>query len=75
VLFRSGIIVNEGEIWESLTIERKYKIDSEVINAIAIEHLKHNKPIEELPNVILEKCKGVVSCALLIQDLGKLILF
>jgi predicted glutamine amidotransferase len=74
-VLHNGIIVNEDEIWESLSIERKYKIDSEVINAIAIEHLKHNKPIEELPNVILEKCKGVVSCALVIQDLGKLILF
>jgi len=74
-VLHNGIIVNEGEIWESLSIERKYKIDSEVINAIAIEHLKQNKPIESLSDVILEKCKGVVSCALVIQDLGKLILF
>ena len=74
-VLHNGIIVNEGQIWESLSIERKYKIDSEIINAIAIEHLRQNKPIEELSHVILEKCKGVVSCALVIQNLGKLILF
>ena len=30
----NGIIVNEKEVWEKLTVERKYKIDSEVISPL-----------------------------------------
>ncbi len=74
-VLHNGIIVNEEEIWKNLTVERKFQIDSEVIAAIALEHLKNGYPIETLADVILKKCKGVVSCAMLIQNLGKLILF
>jgi glucosamine 6-phosphate synthetase-like amidotransferase/phosphosugar isomerase protein len=71
----NGIIVNEKEVWEKLTVERKYKIDSEVIVAIAEEEIKNNIPIEDIPNKILSTCRGVVACALVLSEYGKLLLF
>ncbi len=73
-VLHNGIIVNETEIWEKLTIPRKFKIDTEAIAGITIEHLNKGNPISTLAESILQKCKGVVSCAIVIQDLGKLLL-
>lgn len=73
-VLHNGIIVNDEDIWKDLTIERKYQIDSEVINGIVLEHLKNGKSITELSAVIMAECKGIVSCAILIQNLGKIIL-
>lgn len=71
----NGIIVNEKEVWEKLTVERKYKIDSEAIVAITKEHLKNNGEISEIPNKVLTLCRGVVACALVLPKYGKLVLF
>lgn len=71
----NGIIVNESEVWAQLKVQRHLKIDSEVIVAIAEEFLNHNNKIEELPRRILSMCKGVIACALVIPEMGKLILF
>jgi glutamine---fructose-6-phosphate transaminase (isomerizing) len=73
-VLHNGIIVNEEEIWENLSIERKFEIDSETLAGIAIEHLKNGNSILNLAEVIMKKCKGIVSCALVFQDLGKLVL-
>jgi glutamine phosphoribosylpyrophosphate amidotransferase len=75
IVIHNGIIVNDEEIWSDLTIERKFKIDSEVINAIALECLEQGVDIDEIPSRILAKCKGVVACALLLPKLGKLLIF
>lgn len=71
----NGIIVNEEEVWAELTVTRQLKIDSELIVAIAEEFLSENGKIEDLPSKILSFCKGVVACALVIPELGKLLLF
>ena len=71
----NGIIVNEKEVWDKLTVERKYRIDSEAIVAIAEEHLKVNGEISEVPNKVLSLTRGVVACAMLLPKHGKLILF
>lgn len=71
----NGIIVNEKEVWEKLTVDRKYKIDSEAIVAIAEEHLKNNGEISEISSKILSLCRGVVACALVLPEYGKLVLF
>lgn len=71
----NGIITNDEEIWKSLSIKRQLQIDSEAIIGITEEHLNNNLSLEDLPNVILSRCKGIISCALLLQDLGKIILF
>jgi glucosamine--fructose-6-phosphate aminotransferase (isomerizing) len=74
-VLHNGIIVNDNDIWSHLSQERKFKIDSEVIAGIALEHIQNERSINELPNVIMKQCKGVVSCALIIKSLGKLLLF
>jgi hypothetical protein len=71
----NGIIVNEDEIWEKLTVPRLQKIDSEVIVAISKVFLDNNGTIEELPAHILSLCKGIVACALVLPAYGKLLLF
>ena len=71
----NGIIVNEKDVWEKLTVERKYKIDSEAIVAIAEEHLKSSGEISEIANKVLTLCRGVVACALVLPEYGKLLLF
>ena len=71
----NGIIVNEKEVWESISLKRELKIDSELIVAIALEHLQNNGSIEDIPSKILSLCRGVVACALVIPNRGKLILF
>lgn len=71
----NGIIVNEDEVWSKLTVKRLLNIDSELIVAIAEEHLSHNKTIDELPGVILSMCKGVIACAMVLPEHGKLLLF
>ena len=74
-VIHNGIIVNEDEIWTTLSSKRQLQIDSEVIVAIAEEFLSKNQDVVDLPGEILRLCKGVVSCALVIPSLGKLLLF
>jgi predicted glutamine amidotransferase len=71
----NGIIVNEDEIWKRLTVKRQLQIDSEIIVAIAEEFLAKDGKIDELPEEILSNCKGVVACALVLPEHGKLLLF
>ena len=73
-VLHNGIIVNDDEIWKDLKVERKYQIDSEVIAGITLEHLKNGYPLADLANVVMDKCKGIVSCAVVIQNIGKIIL-
>jgi glucosamine--fructose-6-phosphate aminotransferase (isomerizing) len=74
-LIHNGIIVNENEIWDSLSVPRRLTIDSEAIVAIAEEHINNSGEISDLPSKILNKCKGIVACALIVPSLGKLLLF
>ncbi len=71
----NGIIVNEEEIWSKLKGKRHLEIDSEAIVAIAEEHLANNGKVEDLPSQILGLCKGVIACALVLPEYGKLVLF
>lgn len=74
-VLHNGIVVNADELWEGLDKPRKLEIDTEAIGAIAASHLDGGGSVEELPGLILEKCSGVVACALLVPYLGKLCLF
>lgn len=74
VLIHNGIIVNDEEIWDSLDVTRQFQIDSEAIIAVAIQHLKEDGELENLPDKILQICKGTISCALAIPALGKVCL-
>lgn len=73
-VLHNGIIVNENEIWQELAVERKLQIDSEAICGIVLDHLSKGKTIEGLPEQVFGRCKGIVSCAILLKKTGKLIL-
>jgi len=73
-VLHNGIIVNDKKIWETLSVERKFEIDTEIIAAIAIEHLQKGASLNTLADEIFKKCIGIVSCAIVFQDLGKLLL-
>lgn len=75
IVLHNGIIVNHEEIWHQLNSERNLTVDSEVIAALAIDHLDSGGKVEEIPKRVLEACKGVVACALAIPGRGKLLLF
>ncbi|MDA9003866.1 glucosamine 6-phosphate synthetase [bacterium] len=71
----NGIIVNDSDIWREISNEKSLQIDSEVIVAIAEEHLATGGAVEDVAEKILSLCKGVVACALVLPAYGKLILF
>ena len=74
-VLHNGIVVNADELWEELDKSRKLEIDTEVIGALAASHLEEGGSLDELPQLILQKCRGVVACALLVPSQGKLCLF
>lgn len=74
-VLHNGIVVNHESIWGSLEKKRELEIDTEVIAAIAAEHVESGALLEALPARILALCEGVVACALAIPKLGKLCLF
>jgi hypothetical protein len=74
-VLHNGIIVNEEDIWNKLNSKRFLKIDSEIILAIAEDHFASGFSLEELPKKILSLCKGVVACAIVFAEIGKLVLF
>lgn len=74
-VIHNGIIVNDEEIWQKITPKRQLKIDSEVIAAIAEQHLDEGADLSALPEKILSLCKGVIACAITIPRIGKAIVF
>lgn len=74
-LIHNGIIVNEDSIWTELEKKRQFKIDSEVILAIAEGVLENGGEIKDIPQRVLALCKGVVACAMVFPNKGKLLLF
>lgn len=74
-VLHNGIVVNDESIWGSLKKTRELEIDTEVIAAIASEHIETGGLLEALPAKILSLCEGVVACALALPKLGKLCLF
>lgn len=74
-VIHNGIVVNHEEIWPKLGKTRHLEIDTEVIPAIASEHLEAGGSIEGIAAAVLGLCKGVVACAMALPKLGKLVLF
>ena len=74
IVIHNGIIVNDNDFWKDSDVVRKFEIDSEVINAIVYKHLQISENLDDLIRKILGKCKGIVSTAIAIPSLGKLIL-
>lgn len=74
-VIHNGIIVNEEEVWSNLNTQRHFVIDSEVIVAIAEEVLENGGEIVDIPERVLSLCKGVIACAMIFPEMGKLLLF
>jgi glucosamine--fructose-6-phosphate aminotransferase (isomerizing) len=74
-VIHNGIVVNHDGLWERVGRSRKQEIDTEVIAAIAANHLEKGGTVLGLPHEILGLCKGIVACAIVIPKLGKLCLF
>jgi len=73
-VLHNGIIVNDEQIWEKISIERQFRIDTEVIAAITIEHLDKGADLVDLPEKIFSFCRGVISGAIAIPSIGKIVL-
>jgi hypothetical protein len=54
---------------------RKLQIDTEVIAAIAADHVERGHAVEDLPARVFDLCRGVAACAVAFPELGKLCLF
>ena len=74
ILIHNGIIVNDDEVWSSLKVNREFEIDSEAIVGLAIDHLLRENSLNDLPDVIFDKCVGSISSAIAFPKLGKLCL-
>lgn len=75
IVIHNGIVVNYDAIWPKLNKTRELQVDSEVIAAIAADHLDNGGAVEDIGARVLEECRGTVSCALAVPRLGKLLLF
>ena len=71
-VFHNGIIVNAEAVWPVLSEPRHLQIDTEVIAALTVQHLKEGQPLDELPARVLAACVGVMACALVLPRLGKI---
>jgi glucosamine--fructose-6-phosphate aminotransferase (isomerizing) len=74
ILIHNGIIVNDDDVWANLNQKREFEIDSEAIIGLAIEYLNKGNSIDELSNIIFDKCIGSISSAIAFPKLGKLCL-
>jgi glucosamine--fructose-6-phosphate aminotransferase (isomerizing) len=74
-IIHNGIVINDQELWSSISKVRQFEIDTEIIAAIAAEHLDNGGQVEGIADCVLRQCKGVVACALAVPKLGKLCLF
>ncbi|MEV3814098.1 hypothetical protein [Aeromonas allosaccharophila] len=75
IVIHNGIVVNDKEIWGSTGLEKKLEIDSEVIAALAEYYVLNGGELKDLPAYILDKCRGVVACAIIFPKMGKTVVF
>jgi glucosamine--fructose-6-phosphate aminotransferase (isomerizing) len=73
-VLHNGIIVNDELLWDEIKLKRYQQIDTEIILALSENFLTSNSDFNLLPSYIFEKCKGQISCVLVLADIGKLIL-
>jgi hypothetical protein len=74
-VIHNGIVVNHELLWDEVGKQPEFSIDTEIIAAIAQDHLEKGGAVDELPARVLTLCRGVVACAIALPRLGKLLLF
>ena len=73
-IIHNGIVVNDEALWKESSKDRIQESDSEVIAAIIDAQLERGQSIEEAGFHALQVCKGTISAAIAIPNLGKLML-
>ena len=74
-VIHNGIVVNHDALWGQVDKLRLQEIDTEIIAAIAADHLEKGGAVDGIATKVLRLCEGVVACALTLPKLGKLCLF
>ena len=75
IVFHNGIVVNEDKVWPNLEAKKSLEIDTEVIAAIADQIVSRNDNLTTITTELTQRCEGVISCAIAIPKLGKLVLY
>jgi glutamine---fructose-6-phosphate transaminase (isomerizing) len=75
VVLHNGIIVNYEDAWKGLDKARVLEIDTEVIAAIAADHVEKGLALEDLAKRVFTECRGVAACAVAFPKMGKICLF
>lgn len=73
-VLHNGIIVNDAQLWMSISDKRKFEIDSEVLIGLTLDFLKSGADLTDLSQYIFSRCEGTVSAAIGIPNIGKLLL-
>ena len=74
-VFHNGIVVNHDALWPQLQTQREQQIDTEVIAGLVLDALAAGVALELVPARVLNACRGVVACALVLPAQGKVCLF
>jgi len=74
-VIHNGIVVNHDALWSQFDKVRLQEIDTEIIAAIAADHLSQGGTVDSIATKVLSLCEGIVACALALPKLGKLCLF
>jgi glucosamine--fructose-6-phosphate aminotransferase (isomerizing) len=74
-VIHNGIVVNHEDLWAQVGKSRRQEIDTEIIAALAADHLDSGGTVDSIAARVLSLCEGVVACALALPKLGKLCLF
>lgn len=71
----NGIIVNHEDLWQSSARVRELEIDTEIIPALLADQFDAGAAPAAAAQHVLDVARGTISCAALIPDQGKLLLF
>lgn len=74
-IIHNGIVVNDELLWGRVSKPRYQSVDTEIIAAIAADHLESGGSVGDIASRVLGMCKGVVACVIAIPRMGKLCLF
>lgn len=74
-VLHNGIVVNHEALWSTIGQQPRQTIDTEIVAALVRAHLDAKESVEDIPHAVLSRCKGIVACAILIPEIGKLCLF
>ena len=75
LVIHNGIVVNTDDVWKHLARAPQLEVDTEVIAAIAQEHVKKFGSLKGVTEQILALCKGSMSCVVVSTASSEMVLF